>query len=211
MLVEVELRRGQAVAPAVADDRRRTGDPVPRRRRRPGGQGRQLPRAARRRRPGRDGPALRRRGRRRADLPRHHRVQRQPRDDVRRGPAHRRAGLHPAHRRRRGPYRRRRRPAAARRRRQGRRQHRRHRPAGLPARGGRAVRRPVHRAVRRRPPGRRRARRRRPASRSPRTAGVRAPASTRSSGRTAAPSSAPARSCSTRWTPTAPGTASTSS
>ena len=36
-----------------------------------------------------------------------------------------------------------------------------------------------------------------------------APASTRSSGRAAAPSSARARSCSTRWTPTAPRTAST--
>ena len=43
---------------------------------------------------------------------------------------------------------------------------------------------------------------RRPASR---------PASTRSSGPPGPPSSAPARSCSTRWTPTAPRTASTSS
>ena len=37
------------------------------------------------------------------------------------------------------------------------------------------------------------------------------PGSTRSRGRPAAPSSAPARSCSTRWTPTARPTASTSS
>ena len=48
--------------------------PVPGRRRRPGGQGRQLHRPARCRRPGGAGPPLRRRGRRRADLPRHHRL-----------------------------------------------------------------------------------------------------------------------------------------
>ena len=47
------------------------------------------------------------------------------------------------------------------------------------------------------------------ASRSPPTAAGAAPASTRSSGPGAAPSSARARSCSTRWTPTAPRTAST--
>ena len=46
-------------------------------------------------------------------------------------------------------------------------------------------------------------------SRSPRTAAAGAPGWTRSSGRAAAPSSAPARSCSTRWTPTAPRPAST--
>ena len=40
-------------------------------------------------------------GRRRAGVPRHHREQRRPRDDVRRGPAYGGAGLHPAHRRRR--------------------------------------------------------------------------------------------------------------
>ena len=60
----------------------------------------------------------------------------------------------------------------------------------------------------------RRCRRRRgtdPASRSPRTAGGAAPASTPSSGGAARPSWAPARSCSTRWTPTAPRPASTSS
>ena len=50
-----------------------------------------------------------------------------------------------------------------------------------------------------------------PASRSPRTAAGSRPGSTRSSGPPARPSSAPARSCSTRWTPTAPRTASTSS
>ena len=47
-------------------------------------------------------------------------------------------------------------------------------------------------------------------SRSPPTAAGRAPASTRSSGVRGRPSWAPARSCSTRWTPTAPRTASTS-
>ena len=52
---------------------------------------------------------------------------------------------------------------------------------------------------------------RRAASRSPPTAAARAPASTRSSGPCAPPSSVPARSCSTRWTPTARPTASTSS
>ena len=46
-------------------------------------------------------------------------------------------------------------------------------------------------------------------SRSPPTAAGAARASTRSSGRGAAPSSASARSCSTPWTPTAPGPAST--
>ncbi len=50
-----------------------------------------------------------------------------------------------------------------------------------------------------------------PASRSPRTVAGSPPASTRSSGPSARPSWAPARSCSTRWTPTAPRTASTSS
>ena len=63
------------------------GHSLPGRGRRPGGQGRQLPRPARRRRPGRAGRRLRRRGRRRADVPRHHRVQRRPRDHVRRGRA----------------------------------------------------------------------------------------------------------------------------
>ena len=48
------------------------------------------------------------------------------------------------------------------------------------------------------------------ASRSPPTAAASRPGSTRSSGPRAPPSSAPARSCSTRWTPTAPRTASTS-
>ena len=45
--------------------------------------------------------------------------------------------------------------------------------------------------------------------RSPPTAVAAAPASTRSNGRRAAPSSAWGRSCSTRWTPTAPKPAST--
>ena len=73
---------------------------MPRRRRRPRRQGRQLRRPARRRRPGRARPRLRRPGRRRAGLPRHHREQRRPRDHVRRGAPHGRAGVHPAHRRR---------------------------------------------------------------------------------------------------------------
>ena len=55
------------------------GDPLPRRHRGPGGEGRQFRRAARRRRPGRDRRALRRRGRRRAHLPRHHRELRRAR------------------------------------------------------------------------------------------------------------------------------------
>ena len=55
-------------------DAHRPGHPLPRRRRRPRGEGRQLRRPARRRRPGRAGGPLRRRGRRRAGVPRHHRV-----------------------------------------------------------------------------------------------------------------------------------------
>lgn len=49
----------------------------------------------------------------------------------------------------------------------------------------------------------------RPGTRSPPTAGARAPASTPSNGPGARPNSAPARSCSTRWTPTAPRTGTT--
>ncbi len=66
--------------PGARREPRRTRHPVPRRRRRPGGQGHQLPRPARRGRPRRAGPHLRRRGRRRADLPRHLRLPRGPRD-----------------------------------------------------------------------------------------------------------------------------------
>ena len=64
--------------------------------------------------------------------------------------------------------------------------------------------------VRRRPHGAAgfRSRRRR-AGRSPRTAAGAAPASTPSNGRPAAPNSASARSCSTRWTSTAPRPGST--
>ena len=97
MLVEIEA---DAVRGAAEREPRRPGHPVPGRRRRPGGQGRQLRRPARRRRPGRDGPRLRRRGRRRADLPRHHRQLGRPGDDLRRRPAHGRERVHPAHRRR---------------------------------------------------------------------------------------------------------------
>ena len=79
---------------------RRPRDPVPRRRRRPGGQGHQLPGPARRRRPGRAGPAVRRRGRRRADLPRHLGLPRGPGDDHGDRLAHGRGGVHPADRRR---------------------------------------------------------------------------------------------------------------
>ena len=61
----------------------RPRDPVPRRRRRPRRQGRELRRPARRRRSGRAGRPLRRRGRRRARVPRHHRVLGRPRHDRR--------------------------------------------------------------------------------------------------------------------------------
>ena len=84
------------------------------------------------------------------------------------------------------------------------RQHRRRRPAGADRRDRRPVRQPGARAVARRPPlpGRRAARS--PASRSPPTAAAAAPAGTPSSGASGRPSWAPGRSCSTRWTPTAP-------
>ena len=80
----------------------RPSDPVPRRDRRPGGQGRPVRRPHRRGRPGRAGGPLRRRGRRRADLPRHHGLVRRPRHHGLGGGAHGRAGVHPAHRRRGG-------------------------------------------------------------------------------------------------------------
>ena len=192
----------------TSGDARRPRHPVPRRRRRPGRQGRQLPVAARRRRPGRAGPALRRRGRRRADLPRHLRLPRGPRDHDGGRLALRRGGVHPADRRRRGRVGRRRRPAAPRGRRQGRRQHGRDPPARAGRRDRRPVRQPGAGALGRRPPvaGRHRLR----ASRSPPTAAASPPGSTRSRGRPGPRSSARARSCSTRWTPTAPPTASTS-
>ncbi len=63
---------------------------------------------------------------------------------------------------------------------------------------------PVHRAVRRRAPRPPDADAPRAVSRSPPTAGAAAPGSTRSPGLRAAPNSAPGRSCSTPWTPTAP-------
>ncbi len=84
----------------------------------------------------------------------------------------------------------------------------------LLARGGRPVRLAVRGAV-----GGRQAhrpglsttagRRHRADSRSPPTAAAVAPASTRSTGLAAPPNSARGRSCSTRWTPTAPRPAST--
>ena len=129
---------------------------------------------------------------------------------LRRGPPHRRAGLHPADRGRRGAHGRRRRPAAARRRRQGRRQHRRHRPArAARARSPQRFGAPGARAVGGRPPRRRR----RPPRRGfevtthggRRGTGIDAVEWARA-GRGAR---ARARSCSTRWTPTAPRTAST--
>ena len=82
--------------------------------------------------PGRTGPPVRRGGRRRADVPGHHRHQRQPAQRLRDDPAHRRAGVHPADRRRRGPHHRRHRRAAARRRGQGVGQLGRRGPAGVP-------------------------------------------------------------------------------
>ena len=128
---------------------------------------------------------------------------------LRRGAPHRRAGLHPADRRRRGPHGRRRRHAAAGRRGQGRRQHRRDRPARADRRDRRPVRQPGAGALAGRAPPRRTAgtaqrvrghHPRRPARHRPRR---------RRLGRAGPPSWAPARSCSTRWTPTAPRTAST--
>ena len=199
----VRERRRTRCPRSGPSDGRGPGDPVPGRRRGAGGEGGQLHRPARRRRPGRDGPGVRRRGRRRADLPRHHRVQLRPGDHVRRGAPDRRAGVHPAHRRRRRPYRRRRRRAAAGRRGQGRGEHRGGGPTGVPARGRAPVRLAVHRAVDRRPartgPLRGDDARRPPRHRHRRGRVGRGPRR----------SSAPARSCSTRWTPTAPGPATT--
>ena len=183
------------------------GHPVSGRGRRPGGEGRQLRRPARRRRPGGAGGGLRRGGRRRAHLPRRHRVLRRPGRCSTWSP-HRRAGLHPADRGRRRPLGGRRGPPAAGRRRQGRGQYRGDRPAGADRRDRRPVRQPGARAVARR---RRRGRHGRAASRSPRTAAASGTGSTRWSGPGASPSWARGRSCSTRWTPTAPRPASTSS
>ena len=104
--------------------------------------------------------------------------------------------------------RRRRRPAAARRRRQGGGQHRRDPPTRAGRRDRRPVRQPGARALASTRAGA--PRHRRPASRSPPTAAASRPGSTRSSGPRGRPSSVPARSCSTRWTPTAPRPASTS-
>ena len=160
---------------------RRTRHPLPGRGRRPGGQGRQLHRPRRRRGPRRDGACLRRRGRRRAGLPRHHRQQRVAGDDVRRGPPHGRTGVHPADRGGRRPQSRGRGPSAARRCRQGRREHGRDRPTRPAARDRRPLRSQVLvlSVDARRAPGRR------AVSRSPRTAGGRAPASTPWRGRSA--------------------------
>ena len=170
--------------------------PVPGRRRRPGGQGRQLRKPARRRRSRRTGRGLRRRGCRRADIPGRDGVVVGPGHHARGRQPHRRAGVHPADRRRRRALGGRRRRAAARGRRQGRGQHRRHRPAGTAGRAVPSVRVAVHRAVGRRPHRAARARsRRRRAGRSPPTAAGAARVSTPSNGRRAEPNSASARSC----------------
>ena len=187
---------------------RRPRHPLPGRRRRPGGQGHQLRGAPRRRRPGRAGPRVRRRGRRRADLPRHLRLPRGPRDHDGDRVPDRRGGLHPADRRRGSRLGRGRRPAAARRGRQGRGQHRRHPAAGADRRDRRPVRQPGAGAVGRR--AARRGHRLGLRGHHPRRPQVRR-AGRHRVGAAAAPSSAPGRSCSTRWTPTAPRTASTSS
>ena len=181
------------------------GHPVPRRRRRPRRQGRQLRRPARRRRPGRAGRPLRRRGRRRGRVPRHHRRRQTPRHDRRRRAPHGRAGVHPVHRRRRHPHGRRRPAPAAGRRRQGVGQHGGRRPARADRRDRRGVRGAVRGRGHRRPPGRR------AASRSSPTAGASRPASTPCRGRPRPSGWARARSCSRRWTATARRTASTSS
>ena len=157
--------------------------------------------------------ALRRRGRRRADLPGRHRVLRRPAtttyDVVRRTaeqvfiPLTVGGGVRSVGRRR---------PAAAGRRRQGRRQHRGDRPAGADRRDRRPVRRPGAGALGGRPAL--------PATARAPTSGfeVTTHGGRRGTGIDAVewaaprrPSSARARSCSTRWTPTAPRTASTSS
>ena len=180
--------------------------------RRPGGQGRELRRPARRRRPGRAGRPLRRRGRRRARVPRHHRVERPT--ATRSSTWSRRTAEQVFI-----PFtigggirtRRRRPPAAAGRRRQGLDQHRGRRAA----RAGRRARRRVRRAVRASWPSTPVAATTttvptRAATRCTPTAGAR-PTGTRR-GRVGAPgrgARAPARSCSRRWTATAPGTAST--
>ena len=196
---------------AVAGVRERDpGHPVPRRRRGPGREGRQLRRPARRRRPGRAGGPLRR-----ARAPTSSSSSTSPRRrDARETMVdvvapHRRAGVHPAHRRRRRP----RRSTT---------------PAGccgpaptrcrvntaavdrpeLDRRAGRRVRRPVRGRRHRRPPARRRRRLR---GVHPRRAHAR-PGSTPSTWAAEAERlGARARSCSRRWTATAPRTASTSS
>ena len=128
------------MTPAAATERRGAGNPVPGRRRRPGGQGRQLPRTARCGRSGRAGRRLRRRRRGRAGLPRHHGVQRRAADDARGRRANRGPGLHPADRGRRSPQRRGRGPAAAGRGRQGIAEHGGDRPARPADRGSGQVR-----------------------------------------------------------------------
>ena len=201
-------RRSPCSAGVGRDDR--PGDPVPRRRRRPRRQGRELRRPPRRRRSGRAGGPLRRRGRRRARLPRHHRVVATP--ATRSSTWSRRTAEEVFI-----PFtvgggirtRRRRPPPAAGRGRQGRRQHR----GGRPARAGVGavgrVRRPVRGRRHRRPPARRR--RVSEASRSTPTAAARRPGiDVGGVGGRGECSSAPARSCSRRWTATAPRTASTS-
>ena len=70
-------------------------DPLPRRHRGPGRQGRALRRPHRRGRPRRAGRALRRRGGRRGHLPRHHGLLRRARHHGLGGRPHGRAGLHP--------------------------------------------------------------------------------------------------------------------
>ena len=143
--------RGRSTGGVLSMDVASPRHPVPGRRRRPGGQGRQLREPAGRRRSRRAGRGLRRRGRRRADLPRRDGVLVGPGHHARRRPAHRRAGVHPADRRRRRALGRRRRRAAARGRGQGVGQHRRDRAPRTAGRAVAAVRIAVHRAVRRRP------------------------------------------------------------
>ena len=106
---------------------RGSGHSVSGRRRRPGGQGRQLRKPEGCRRSRRARRALRRGGRRRADVPRRDGVVVGPGHHARRGPTHRRAGVHPADGRRRRAVGRRRRHAAAGRRGQGVGEHRGHR------------------------------------------------------------------------------------
>ena len=131
-------------------------------------------------------------------------------DHGRRGVPHRRGRLHSLHRGRWRPVGRGRPAAAAGRGRQGGGQHRGGGPARPGRRTGRRVRQPVRRGGGRRPRAGRPARATHRRGRCSPTGAGRPRVSTRSTGASRRPPSAPARSSSPPWTVTAPGTASTS-